>query len=448
VAVIADNCHRYLELYLAVPAAGMVLVPLNARLTPAEWSYALDDSDTRVLFTDRKPAAELSSVTAVTLDGEYENLLASAQQREPASGSSDALCGLFYTSGTTGNAKGVMLSQANLFANAATWHAVWPFDEAMRWTLIAPMFHLAGTNAVLATLEGGGRHIVLPSFDAAEALDLISRERATATLVVPTMLSAMAEEQVARPRDVWSLRHLSHGGAPIASETLRRAHGAFPEAELMDIYGTTETSPNITFLRHEEELLATPRVRSSGRAVKGAEIAVADTSGTRVGPGEIGEVIVRGPMVMCGYWNRPEATAAALKDRWYWTGDLGHLDPEGYLYLVDRLKDMIITGGENVYSIEVEEVLFRHPKVLEAAVFGVPDERWGEAVHAVICPREPIDDVTELMDHCRAQMAPFKVPKTIEIMADGLPKSGAGKILKRELRARFWNDRAEQIAGA
>jgi long-chain acyl-CoA synthetase len=447
VGVVAENCHRYLELYLAVPSAGMALVPLNRRLTEHEIDYALDDSGTTVLFTDR-PGLSAPGRTVIDLHDGFEPLLAAADEASFPPVSSGSLAGLFYTSGTTGAAKGVMLSHANLAANAATWSAQWPFDRDTRWLLTAPMFHLAGTNAVLATVAAGGRHIVQPSFVAAGALDLIAAERATATLVIPTMLAAIADEQLHRPRRASSLVHLSHGGAPIATETLRRAHRAFPQAELMNIYGTTETAPNVTFLPGEQKLLDSPIVRSSGRAVDGAEIAVVDTSGGRAPVGEVGEVIVRGPMVMCGYWNKPEVTAAVLKDGWYYTGDLGRLDADGYLYLVDRRRDMIVTGGENVYSTEVEEVLYRHPKVLEAAVFGVPDVRWGEAVHAVVVLREPLDGGGELTEHCRGLIASFKVPKTIEISQRPLPKSGAGKILKRELRAPFWTGRAEQISGA
>lgn len=447
VGVVAHNCHRYLELYLTVPAAGMVLVPLNRRLTDGEIDYALRDSGTRVLFTDR-PGLGRPGTTVVDLHDDYESLLEAVEEASFPPISSEAVAGLFYTSGTTGAAKGVMLSHANLAANAVTWTAQWPFGRDTRWLLVAPMFHLAGTNAVLATVAAGGRHVVLPTFAAAGALDLIAAERATATLVIPTMLAAMADEQLQRPRRVSSVTHLSHGGAPIATQTLRRAARAFPQAELMNIYGTTETAPNVTFLPGEESLLDSRIVRSSGRVVHGAEIAVVNASGQELPAGEVGEVIVRGPMVMGGYWNKPDATAAALKDGWYYTGDLGYTDPDGFLYLVDRRRDMIVTGGENVYSTEVEEVLYRHPKVLEAAVFGVPDSRWGEAVHAVVVLRESLSDEDELTEHCRGHMASFKVPKTIEITDHPLPKSGAGKILKRELRAPFWTDRTEQISGA
>lgn len=447
VAVVGNNCHRYLELYLGVPAAGMVIVPLNARLASAELHHALADSGARVLFTDR-PGICQPPMLEISLQHDYEKLIGGASEPELPDAHGDTLFGLFYTSGTTGAAKGTMLTHANLLANAETWRDVWPFDQHTIWMLSAPMFHLAGTNAVLATLAGGGRHVVLPAFEAAAALDLVAEHAVTATLVVPTMLAAMAEEQLARPRQMESLRYLSHGGAPIATATLDRAHRAFPGADLMNIYGTTETAPNVSFLPHEQDLLHSPVLQSCGRAVRGAQIAIVDAARRVLPTGEVGEVTVCGPMVMRGYWQRPEATADALDDGRYWTGDLGRLDDEGHLYLVDRRKDMIVSGGENVYSTEVEEALYLHPNVLEAAVFGVPDDRWGEAVYAVVTLRASGQDPEDLREFCRARIAPFKVPKTIEILDGALPKSASGKILKRDLRDRFWSDRAQRIAGA
>jgi long-chain acyl-CoA synthetase len=261
------------------------------------------------------------------------------------------------------------------------------------------------------------------------------------------MLAAMTEAQLARPRDVSSLTMISHGGSPIATETLRRTHAAFPDAALVHIYGATETSPIATTLVHEERLLDAPQSRSCGQPAVGVDIAVIDEEGRAVTTGAVGEVAIRGANVMEGYWNKPAATEAALVDGWYRSGDLGYLDEDAYLYLVDRAKDMIVSGGENVYSTEVEEALYRHPAVLEAAVFGVPDAQWGEAVHAVVVPRSAVT-VDELLAHCREAIAGYKMPKQIEIRTEPLPKSGAGKILKRELRAPFWSDRDALVSGA
>ncbi len=450
VAVAARNCHRYLELYQAVPGAGLVVVPLNHRHTAAELGYALEDSGARVLFADPEVDYPPDAVEhVVDLDDGYEALLADAAPAEfPGDLAADAVAGLFYTGGTTGAAKGVMLTHRNLIANALHYQAWHAFRPDTRWLIAAPMFHIAGSMAVLATVWHAGCHVILRAFDPAAALDLIQDEKVTATIAVPTMLAALCQEQLARPREVSTLRLINHGGAPAATATLRRAHAAFPEAELMQIYGATETSPIATVLPHEEVLLDTPQARSCGQPTVGAEVAVTDVaSGALLPAGAVGEIAIRGENVMAGYWNKPDATAAALAGGWYRSGDLGYLDEHAYLYLLDRVKDMIITGGENVYGTEVEEVLYRHDAVLEVAVFGVPDDRWGEAVHAVVVPRAPVGEA-ELLDHCRGLIAGYKVPKRIEFRSEPLPKSAAGKLLKRQLRVPYWQGRETMLAGA
>jgi long-chain acyl-CoA synthetase len=447
VAVAAANSRAYLELYQTVPGAGYVLVPLNTRHTQAELAYALGDSATSVLFTDLDPEPFAGVVKRViSVPDEYEELLAAAPEQEPPAdvGESD-LAGLFYTGGTTGAAKGVMLSHRNLVANAFHFMACWPFTPETRWLVAAPMFHAAGTIGVLSIVWNAGSHVFLERFDPAVALDLIEAHRVTATLVVPTMLAALAEEQRVRPRDVSSLTHLSHGGSPVATETLRQARAAFPGATLLHIYGATETSPIVTLLPAEEKVLETPRVRSCGQPAVGVEVRVVDADGNPVPVGSVGEVITRGPHIMSGYWNKPAETARALRDGWYWTGDLAYLDEEAYVFHVDRSKDMIVTGGENVYSSEVENVLHQHPAVAEAAVFGVPHPRWGEAVHAALALRHPVDE-EELREHCRGLIADYKVPKSFEFH-DALPKSGAGKILKRELRRPHWSEGGSFVNG-
>src|SRR4051795_12848916 len=473
VAIVSPNCHRYLEVYQAVPGAGMVLVPLNHRHTDAELRYALEDSGTKVLFAGR-PVADVPPCVehVVSLDDAYEALLASAapaafahsvppavpygplRAAAPPAAFADEvvetdLAGLFYTGGTTGTAKGVMLTHRNLVANATHMQMCWPFSPETVWLVAAPLFHLAGSIAVLSTMWNAGRHGILPAFDPAAALDLVERERVTATLVVPSMLAAMNEEQRARPRDVSSLRLVSFGGAPSATETLRRAHEVFPGASLLHLYGATETAPIATSLPDVERFLDAPQARSCGQPAVGVDVDVRRDDGSSCDVGEVGEVAVRGPNVMGAYWNKPDQTAATLRDGWYHTGDLGYMDEHAFVYLVDRAKDMIVSGGENVYSTEVEDVLYRHPAVLEAAVFGVPDARWGEAVHAVVVPR-PSVAVTEdeLLAHCRAAIAAYKVPKAIELRTEPLPKSGAGKTLKRELRAPFWAGRETMVSGA
>jgi long-chain acyl-CoA synthetase len=449
VGVVSPNCHRYLEIYQAVPGAGMVLVPLNQRHSDAELRYALEDSGTKVLFTGR-PVADLPACVERVIDvaSDFEPLIAGAAPvdfqdhvRE------EDLAGLFYTGGTTGTAKGVMLTHRNLVANAMHLQLCWPFSAGTVWLVTAPLFHLAGSIAVLSTIWNAGRHVVLSAFDPGAVLDLIESERVTATLVVPSMLAAMNEEQLARPRDVSSLELIAFGGAPSATATLRRAHEAFPGARLLHIYGATETAPIATTMLGVEEMLDSPRAQSCGQPAVGVDVEIRTADGARAAVGEVGEVVVRGPNVMGAYWNKPRETAAVLRDGWYATGDLGYMDEEAFVYLVDRAKDMIVTGGENVYCTEVEDVLYRHAAVLEAAVFGIPDAKWGEAVHAVVVPRAPVT-AEELIGHCRAAIGAYKVPRRIDLRAEPLPKSGAGKVLKRELRAPFWDGRESMVSGA
>jgi len=449
VAIWADNSHQYIEVYAGVPAAGRVVVPLNTRHAEPELVYALNDSGARVLLTDRDPGKLADCVERVVrIPEEYEALLAEAEEAELGEGVAETeMAGLFYTGGTTGASKGVMLSHRNLLANTFHWMACTPHQKSDSMLVMAPLFHAAGSNGVLANIWTGGKQVLLPTFDPGGALDLIEAEKCTGTLGVPTMLSAIAEEQAARPRKTETIRFIAHGGSPIASELLRRVNQAIPTAELVEIYGATELSPIATVARHEEELLDTPRIRSCGQAITGVEIRILAEDGSPRPLGEVGEVAVRGPTVMQGYWNKPEETALALRDGEYWSGDLGYMDGEGYLFLVDRSKDMIVSGGENVYSTEVEAVLYAHPAVLEAAAFGVPDGKWGEAVHAAVHLRPGTEGVTEndLVAFCREHLGGYKVPKGIDLHEDVLPKSGPGKFLKRALREPYWQGRDRAV---
>jgi long-chain acyl-CoA synthetase len=442
VAILAANGHQYLETYVGVPASGRVVVPLNTRHAEPELLYALEDSGARVLITDRDPG-RLGGVVdhVISIPRSYESALAGAEPVELGVGvCEDDLAGLFYTGGTTGKSKGVMLTHRNLIANTFNWLASVPQVASDRMLIIAPLFHAAGSNAVLGSIWTAGCQITLDAFDPDRALDLIEKHAVTETLGVPTMLAAMAEAQSRRPRDTSSVRVVAHGGSPIATEVLRRCARTFSRAELVEVYGATELSPLATVLVGEEKLLDDPRARSCGQAVMGNQIRILNPEGVDVVPGEVGEVVVRGTNVMRGYWNKPEQTASVLTESGYWTGDLGYLDEQGYLFLVDRSKDMIVSGGENVYSTEVEDVLYAHEAVLEAAVFGVPDDKWGEAVWAVVVPREEFRDVDPqvLIEHCRTRIGGYKVPKGIDLRHEPLPKSGPGKVLKRELRAPFW----------
>jgi long-chain acyl-CoA synthetase len=448
VAVLALNSIPYVELYCSIPASGRVQVPLNTRWAEPELAYALEDSGASVLFADRDPGALGALVERVVrLDlGGYDDLLAGSDEENfDETISADDLAGLFYTGGTTGASKGVMLTHGNLLANAWHMQMLIPMEAGDTGLVHAPMFHAAGTMSVLQCISIGARQVLMPAFDPAGALDLLESEQATVAFTVPTMLAATVEEQLARPRQTGSLRVLGHGGSPVALEVVRRARQAFPDAHLMHLYGATETAPLVTGLLHEERCIDTPRAKSCGQATVGVDLAIRNPDGSMCADGDVGEVTVRGPNVTVGYWNKPEQTAAALREGWYWTGDVGRVDDDGYLFLLDRSKDMIISGGENVYCTEVEDAIYTHPMVLEAAVFGIPDEHWGEKVHAVVVPRGPIT-ADEIIVHCRGRIAAYKGPHSVEVRQEALPKSGPGKVLKRELRAPYWLGRSEQIA--
>lgn len=442
VAILAANSHHYIETYVGVPAAGFVVVPLNTRHAEPELHYALRDCAAHVLITDRDPGILADCVEhVVMIPDAYAELMAGADEIELGENvDENDLAGLFYTGGTTGQSKGVMLSHRNLLANTFHYLAAVPQRADDVVLVMAPLFHAAGSNGVLANIWTLGTQITLGVFNPATALDIIESHAVTETLGVPTMLAAIAEEQHARPRKTDTLKMIAHGGSPIATEVLRRTHSAFPSARLIEVYGATELSPLCTVLVDEQNLIDSPLARSCGRPITGDEIKILNIDGVEVERGEIGEVVVRGPNVMVGYWHKEEQTKEVLKNGAYWTGDLGYMNDDGYVFLVDRSKDMIVSGGENVYCTEVEEVIYRHPAVLEAAAFGVPDDKWGEAVWAVVVPREEHSNIDpkEIIEFCRQHIAGYKVPKGIDLRHEPLPISGPGKVLKRELRAPFW----------
>ena len=444
VALLAANGHRCLEAFVGIPSHGMVVVPLNTRLAEPELRAIVVDSGARVLVTDRDPGSLSACVErVVSMPDDYERLLASSAGRLAPAIDESALAALFYTGGTTGAPKGVMLTHRNLVSNAFHKIVACSLSGDDRFLAAAPMFHVAGVAPLLGLMWLGAAIVTIPSFDPERCLDLIAEHRITVAMPVPTMLAALVAAQRASPRDLSSLRMLGHAGSPIAHALIELAHATFPTAELAQFYGATETSSIVTCFRNEQEAIGTPLLGSCGRATPGVAVKVVRDDGVPCVPDEVGEILVRGPNVTIGYFRNEEATAAALAGGWYHTGDIGVLRGDGYLFVVDRKKDMIVSGAENVYSIEVEDVLHRHTSVIEAAVFGIPDPRWGEAVHAVVvigADDRAGDDALaeEIRQHCRAFIAGYKVPKTVEFRTEPLPKSGPGKILKRVLRDPYW----------
>ncbi len=472
VAMLMLNSYRHLELWFAVPRGGAVLNDLNIRLAPAELAFILEDCGATALIVDDAfvplglaLAGSCPTIRAVIHagDGEalagttgYEALLAEhAGATEPARDvPEDTLAGIFYTGGTTGLPKGAMLSHRNLIENAKHVLIAWGYQADDVYLHAAPMFHLADGASTYSITACGGRHVIIPAFEPEVAVATIEAERVTRALLVPTMLNLIVNHPATATRDLSSLRRIIYGASPMPPELLRQVMSAI-DCEWAQAYGMTEAAPLVSYLPAEdhargsagEEPHAT-RLRSAGRAVIGVQVSVRRPDGSETEPGEPGEVWVRGPNVMLGYWRRPDETAAALVDGgWYRSGDAAHMDADGYIYIVDRIKDMIITGGENVYCTEVENALYSHPGVLEVAAFGVPDERWGERVHAAVVLRPGAEACEhELIEHCRQRIAGYKLPRSVEFHADALPKSGAGKILKRELRQPYWEQLERQVS--
>lgn len=449
VAMLSLNSDRYAEYLLAVPWADAVLNPVNVRWNPTEIAYSLNDSATKVLLVDDAfaPAAEplreaCPSLEAIVYCGEgdtppgmlsYEQMIEAARPAEDARRSGDEVAGIFYTGGTTGFPKGVMLSHRNMVTSALGTVATGELLSGdARFLHAAPMFHLADLAAWAGQVMKGGPHIMIPFFEPKAMLQAIEKHRPTDVLVVPTMLQLLVDHPDVPEHDLSSMDRILYGGSPIGEGLATRTLSLFPGVRMTQAYGMTEAAPVVTLLLPDDH--AGARLRSGGRAAPHSEVRVVDSQGSPVGTGDVGEVCVRGGHVMLGYWNNPEETEAVLRDGWYHTGDLGYLDAEGYLYLVDRLKDMIVTGGENVYSAEVESALSRHPGVAQSAVVGLPHGKWGEVVHAFVVRSAGSEaGEEELRSFCRERIAGYKVPRSISFI-DALPMSGAGKILKRELR--------------
>jgi acyl-CoA synthetase (AMP-forming)/AMP-acid ligase II len=368
----------------------------------------------------------------------YESLLEHGTVEDVRVGG-DTLAGIFYTGGTTGFPKGVMLSHTNLIVSAlgssSTGNFLVPGGRLLH---AAPMFHLADLAAWNGRNLIGGSHVIVPMFTPDGVIAAIEKERPSDALLVPTMLQMLVDSPAIKEADTSSLQKVIYGASPISEALLERVARALSSAALMQAYGMTELAPVATMLSPEDHQDPVLR-RSAGRAAPHAEVRIVDENDVEVPRGTVGEIVVRGAHVMLGYWNKPEETAAALKGGWMHTGDGGRMDDKGYVFVVDRIKDMIVSGGENVYSAEVENAVAQHPAVAACAVIGVPDTEWGERVHAVVVPAPGATiEIEELREHTKSLIAGYKAPRSMEVV-DALPLSGAGKVLKRELRAKHWD---------
>ncbi|HEX3610919.1 MAG TPA: long-chain-fatty-acid--CoA ligase [Sporichthyaceae bacterium] len=449
VGVLGLNSDRYLESYLAVPWADAVVVPVNTRWAPAEIAFSLRDSGTRVLIVDdtfaplvpelRELTPELGTVVHAG-DGpsgadsaSFEELAAGGAAIPDARRGDEELAGIFYTGGTTGFPKGVMLSHRNLMIAALRNRAVTPGGCFLH---VAPMFHLADYHCTVSVCSSGGTHVIVPSVDPVGVLTAIAENSITDLGLIPVILQMIVDNPALAEHDVSSVRSVAYGGSSITVSVLERAKKAFPAAGFTQVFGQTEAAPVLTRLGPEEhdDTNRPDLLRSAGRAMEHCEVLVVDPSGAECPRGVQGEIVARGGNVMLGYWNRPEETAAALRDGWLHTGDAGVMDADGYLFVLDRIKDMIVTGGENVFSAEVENAIASHPAVAACAVIGLPDETWGERVHAVVVlhPGQHAE-AEEITGHARGFIGGYKIPRSVEFV-DRLPVSAAGKVLKRELR--------------
>ncbi|MBY0509301.1 MAG: long-chain fatty acid--CoA ligase [Rhodospirillaceae bacterium] len=459
IALIMNNCDRYLETSLATAWAGGVVTPLNGRWSVPELADAIEDSTPTVLMVDDSnlaPGQELVALVKkkginlhLIYSGEaegpkgvefYEEIIKTSAPVEDAGRMDDDLFTIFYTGGTTGRSKGVMLSHGNIVSCVLQSMAEGHFLETAVYFNMLPTFHLSSMWPYMATTCSGAKNIIQPGFVPEDVLAMIDKEKVTEALLVPTMVQMLIEHPNFAKYNTSTFKRIIYGAAPITEALLDRAVKAFPSAEFVQAYGMTELAPLATTLQFrylQGEHRKVGRNRSVGRPTFGVELQIVDENDKEVARGTVGEIKVRGPNRMLGYWNRKEETAAAIVDGWMHTGDGGYMDEQGFVYMVDRIKDMIISGGENIYSVEVENCVTQHPAVSQCAVIGVPDEKWGERVHAFII-LQPGGKVTqdEIIAFTRERIAHYKCPRSVEFRT-AFPLSGAGKVLKRELRKEF-----------
>ena len=468
VALVSKNSIEYAICYYAASKSGVVPVPMNYRLAPPEWAYIVNDSGSKMVMASAEFVEGLDTIRGelngvghfvAIADSElpgwtnYQSLIGSQPCMPPSIqvDSADDLLHM-YTSGTTGRPKGAVVTHNNVCENIQQCSSDLNTERGDRVLIVAPMYHAAAGFCTFLTVSRGGCLYIQEDFIPAETIRALSEESIAWVLLVPAMIQAclVAVPDVA-DRRYDGLRFLGYGASPIAEGTLRRAMDVF-QCDFIQAFGMTELSPVATFLTpddHRRALEEKPELLvSAGKPILGTEARIVDEDDNPVPNGTMGELLIRGPQVMKGYWNLPEETAEALRGGWMHTGDAGTMDDEGYVYISDRVKDMISSGGENVYPRVVEEVLFKHPAVADAAVIGVPDERWGETVKAIVVLREGATATgEEIMEYCRGHLGGFEMPRSVDLVST-LPRNASGKVLKRELREPFWEGHGRRVAGS
>ncbi|WP_435202633.1 long-chain-fatty-acid--CoA ligase [Qipengyuania sp. 902] len=455
IAWLGKNARHYFELFYSAARLGAVMVPIGWRLAAPEIAYILGDTGAKLLFIDNgfdelaaKACGQMDSAPEVV---DTPSALAEIEAAQPAefepAGPDDAILQL-YTSGTTGNPKGAVLTNANLFSlrvpaeEAAQPWSSWDDDEAI--LVCMPCAHIGGTGLGIMAMAAGIRAIVQAEFTPDGVLDGFE-QGITRLFIVPAALQMVIQHPRAKDTDMSGVKYVMYGAAPIPLDLLREAVQTIPDAGFLQCYGMTETTGTIAMLPPEDHSLeGNQRMKSAGKAVPGAELKVVGEDGEELPRGEVGELVCKSPSNMAGYWNLPEATSSSLIDGWMHTGDAAYMDEDGYVFIQDRIKDMIISGGENVYPAQVESAIYGHPAVAEVAVVGVPDDTWGEAVKACVVPKPGSKvDPADIIAFTRERLAGFKVPKTVDVI-EVMPRNASGKILRRELRAPYWvgRDRA------
>jgi acyl-CoA synthetase (AMP-forming)/AMP-acid ligase II len=453
-ALLMPNGPDYIELVYACSLLGVIVVPINTRYAGAEIDRLLEDSQPRGLIRHSK-------FPAPTVRTDWEHVidlapLVDAEEKPYAGEFYDpgAILALLYTSGTTGRPKGAALTHANVFSNIHDLHYWLSYREKAVFLHASPMFHIADFPTMFAAPVFGAAQMTLPHFDPASFCESVQANGVTHTVLVPSMINILCQFEKLQTYDIESLELLAYGGSPIAPALVREIRRLMPKTKLLQVYGLSEAGflTGLTDDEHTED-----RLNSCGRTCPGIDLRVVKANGEPAASGELGNLVARGPGVMLCYWHdleedmpRDEAsvdeTTEALLGGFLHTGDIGFQDEDGYFYIVDRAKDMIVSGGENVYSGEVEAAIYEIPEVKEAAVFGIPDEKWGELVAAAVVLRPGASlSAEELVQHCKTRIASYKVPRHIEFMTEDLPKSGSGKILKRVLREKYWSGQSRRV---
>ncbi len=466
-AILSLNSDRYFESMYAAVWAGGIFVPINTRLAPPEIAFWINDSESSIIFVDEnfsevvedlKNAGKIPSIKECVYfsDGKcpssmhnFESLIDNNKPIEDAIRSYDDIAGLFYTGGTTGRSKGVMLTHTNLVANSFNTITALNIQKDPHWLHAAPMFHIADVTGAIAITHIAGQHHFIPGFSPEGVLTGIQEYSITDTLLVPTMINMLVHHPDINKYDLSSLRQITYGASPMPESVIIKAMEVIPECHFCHAYGMTECSPLLTCAGPDCHVFEGPKAnlyKSTGISVPGVEIKIIDENDNELPRGKVGEVAARGPNVMLGYWRQKELTEKALLNGWMHTGDGGYMNEDGYVYIVDRVKDMIISGGENIYSAEVENAVYQLKGVIECAVIGIPNKQWGETVHAIV-RKDPDSNINEedIISHSKSLIAGFKCPKSVSFRDAPMPLSGAGKILKTELRKPFWQDKRKQV---